>query len=400
MDDNKQFLKWFFAGAFASALCILFVFAGKSVFDRQVKWHGVDPNTKISEIYDLINRFSIMPHDKENMLDNMYKGFLEGVGDPYTQYFNHESLSAFRARTDGVFVGIGVSIFVEADDAYVTIASVFNDSPAARAGILPGDQIVRVNGTDVAGKPREDVVNMITGPEDTDVEITVFRPHDNKRIDFEITRAKVEVPSIFHEMHYTEYNDAVGYIRIESFDRATPGQFDSALTELYADGMNGLIIDVRNNPGGLLCAVNEITDRLIPEGIIVYTINAAGRRENSYSGSSHLGLPLVLLVNERSASASEVLSGAVRDTETGTLVGVQTFGKGIVQNLLPLSDGTAIKLTVQEYYTPNGENIHGVGIAPHVTVEMCETLSRRIGDLTLEEDIQLQKALEVLREKK
>jgi carboxyl-terminal processing protease len=396
LDDNKQFLKWFCSGALASALVMLIVFAGMNIYVRQVRWHGIDPNTKISEIYDYVSRFSIMPYDKEAMLDNMYKGFLEGVGDPYTQYFNNETLSAFRARTDGVFVGIGVVILVEAEDAYVTIASVFNDSPAARAGLLPGDQIVRVNGTDVAGKPREDVVNMITGPEDSTVEITVFRPSDNNRIDFEITRAKVEVPSIFHKMHYTDSEETIGYIRIESFDRATPGQFDAALAELYADGMNGLIIDVRNNPGGLLCAVNEITDRLIPEGIIVYTINAAGKRENSYSGASFLGLPLVLLVNERSASASEVLSGAVRDTETGTLVGVQTFGKGIVQNLLPLSDGTAIKLTVQRYYTPDGESIHGVGIEPHITVEMCETLSRRIGDLEPEEDIQLQKALEVI----
>jgi len=228
--------------------------------------------------------------------------------------------------------------------------------------------------------------------------LTIFRPYDNEQFDVEITRAQVEVPTVFHEMLYTE-SGLVGYIRIEGFDDVTAGQFDNALSELYAEGMNGLILDVRNNPGGLLRSVNEIANRILPEGVITYTVNASGKRENFYSDAEYLGLPLVLLVNERSASASEVLGGAIRDTQIGTIVGVQTFGKGVVQNLLPLSDGTAIKLTVQTYHTPNGECIHGIGIEPHVIVEMSEDLSRRIGRITLEEDVQLQAALEIIDEK-
>jgi carboxyl-terminal processing protease len=395
LEDKKQFINGICTGALAATIIMIIIFAGMDVYSRQIKWGGIDPNSKVAEIFGLIDMYSINSVDKADLLDNMYRGLLEGVGDPYTQYFDKDALAAFRARTEGVFVGIGISVSVDPDDPYITIASVYKDSPAQAAGLLPDDQIIRVDGEDVAGQPREEVVKKISGPEGTTVELTVYRPYDDMRLDFSITRARIEVSSVFHEMYYTG-EAAIGYIRIESFDRATTGQFDAALAELYADGMGGLILDLRNNPGGLLCAVNEITDRLIPEGIIVYTVDAAKRRVNSYSGESHLGLPLVLLVNERSASASEVLSGAVRDTGTGTIVGTRTFGKGIVQNLLPLSDGTAIKLTVQYYFTPNDESIHKKGIEPHITVEMCEALSRNIGELKLEEDVQLQKALEVI----
>jgi carboxyl-terminal processing protease len=378
-------------------MVLVVVFAGLTVYARQVRWRGMDPNSKIMEIYALLNRFSIVPFDKDDMLENMYRGFLEGVGAPYTQYLDAASLAAFHARTEGSFVGIGVTIFVEENDPFVTIASTFAGAPAALAGILPGDKIVGVDGIDVAGRLREEVVGMITGPAGTAVTLTILRPYEDERFDVEIIRARVEVPSVFHEMLHTE-SGLVGYIRIDGFDRVTAGQFEAAVDELY--GMRGLIIDVRNNPGGLLSSVNQITDMLIPEGIIVYTVDAAGRRENFYtSGPDYLGLPLVLLVNERSASASEVLSGAVRDTGVGTIVGTQTFGKGVVQNLLYLSDGTAIKLTVQTYHTPSGECIHGIGIEPHVIVEMSESLSRRIGDLPLYEDIQLQAGIEVMENK-
>ncbi|MCL2386084.1 MAG: S41 family peptidase [Defluviitaleaceae bacterium] len=395
MENRKTFLTGVGFGSVMTAIVLLITFAGIIVYNRQVRWSGMDPNTKIMEIYGVLNRFSIVPFDKDEMLENMYRGFLEGVGDPYTQYFDAEALAAFYARTEGTFVGIGVMVSVEPDDPYVTIATTFQGAPAALAGVLPGDRIIAVDGVEVAGRTREEVVGMITGPMNTTVTLTILRPYEHERKDISIVRARVEVPTVFHEMMYTDAG-AVGYIRIESFDRVTTGQFDAAVAELYAGGMKGLIIDLRNNPGGLLCTVNDITDRLIPEGIIVYTVDAQGRRENSYSDASYLGLPLVLLVNERSASASEVLSGAIRDTEMGTIVGEQTFGKGIVQNLLHLSDGTAIKLTVQKYFTPNGESIHGIGIEPHVIIEMPESLSRRIGGLTLDEDVQLQAALAVV----
>jgi len=398
IQDKKSFLMGIGTGSLITVLAMLIIFMGVSAYARQIRWRGMDPNTKVTEIYELLNMFSIVPFDKDVMLENMYRGFLEGVGDPYTQYLCASSLEAFHARHEGAFVGIGVTVFVEPDDPFITIASTFAGSPAAEAGILPGDRITGVDGVEVAGRPREEVVGMISGPECTSVSISIFREHENKRFDVEIIRARVEVPTVFHEMMLTE-NGTVGYIRLEGFDRQTSSQFEAAVNELYTAGMNAIVLDVRNNPGGLLCSVIEITDLLLPEGIITFTVNAAGRRENFYSDPAHLGLPLVLLVNERSASASEVLSGAIRDTGMGTIVGTQTFGKGVVQNLLYLSDGTAIKLTVQTYHTPNGECIHGIGIAPHIIVEMPDALSRKIGNLDIEDDVQLQSALEIVSEK-
>jgi carboxyl-terminal processing protease len=398
MENKNSFLKGFGLGSLITAMVMLIAVAGINVYLRHVNWNGIDPNTKISEIYSLLNRFSIVPFERDELLENMYRGLLDGVGDPYTQYLDAEALAAFHARTEGIFVGIGVMISEEPDEPYITIMTVYNDTPADLAGLLPGDKIISVNGTDIAWLTVSDASSLITGPENTSVTLNIFRPYENERFEVEIIRARVQVPTVFHEMHYTE-SGAVGYIRIESFERPTAEQFENALVELYAQGMNGLIIDLRNNPGGLFCIVNEITDRLIPEGIITYTIDADNHRENHYSGPDYLGLPLVLLVNERSASASEVLSGAVRDTQTGTIVGTQTFGKGVVQSLLYLSDDTAIKLTIQRYYTPSGDCIQGIGITPHVIVEMSDALSRRVGRLTLEEDIQLQTALEIIEGK-
>jgi len=393
---RQSFLKGLGIGALAAALAIIITLTGINVFARQTRWGGIDPNTKLMEIYGLLNRYSIVPFEKDEMLDNMYRGFLAGVNDPYTQYLCVDALAAFHSRADGVFVGIGVTIFVDNDDPFVTISDVFRGAPAEAAGILPGDQIMAVDGTDVAGWQREDVVGRITGPANTPVVLTVYRPYESKRFDVEIIRARVEIPSVFHEMLYTE-NGLIGYIRLDGFDRVTPGQFDAAVAELAAEGMSGLILDVRNNPGGMLHSVVNITDRLIPEGVIVFTVDSRGRREYTNTRTAeHLGIPLVLLVNGRSASASEVLAGAIRDTGVGTIVGEQTFGKGVVQNLLNLSDGSAIKLTVQTYHSPSGENIHGIGITPDIIVEMSDELGRRISSITLEEDIQLQVAIEVI----
>lgn len=398
MDGKKSFVQGFGLGSLVTAMILLIAVAGITVYGRQARWSGIDPNTKIMEIYSLMNRLSIVPFDKDVMLESMYRGFLDGVDDPYTQYLDAAAIAAFHARMSGTFVGIGITISAEADDPYVTISSVFRGAPAENAGLLPGDRIIRVDGVDTAGRTREEVVGMITGPEDTSVELTIFREYENKRFDVEITRARVEVPSVFHEMLQTDAG-AVGYIRIESFDEVATGQFHTALDELYEARMRGLIIDLRNNPGGSLCVVTDITDRLIPEGIITFTIDAQGRRDYHHAGPEYLGLPLVLLVNGRSASASEILSGAIRDTETGTIVGTQTFGKGVVQSVLYLSDGTAVKLTVQTYHTPNGECIHNVGIEPHVIVEMSDDLSRRIGRLEPGEDTQLEAALDVIAAK-
>jgi carboxyl-terminal processing protease len=386
----------FIVGVFAGILLMAAVFAGYNAFDRQTRWDGgMRPTEKVEEIFNLVSVNSILPYDRNEMLDSMYRGLLAGVGDPYTQYLCHEALEAFYRRTQGEFVGIGVRVFMDPADNRLTIVNVFRDAPAALAGLMPGDKVISVDGIDVTGRTQTEIINMITGPAGTNVKIEFYRPEENIRFHVDITRARVIVPSVFHEMIETDGN-LTGYIRVEAFERPTFSQFNAALTELTAQGMTGLVVDVRNNPGGLLDVVVAVANLLVPEGMIVFTEYADGTRHYNNATETYLGIPLVLLVNERSASASEVLGGAIQDTGVGTLVGHQTFGKGIVQHLYYLSDRTAIKLTVAKYFTPKGISIHGVGLVPDFPIEMDESLTRRIGELPLEEDVQLQEALRVV----
>jgi len=393
MNNKKTFL----LGVVLGIVIMLVGISGYNTLDRQMRWGGgMNPNSKIREIYSLLDRHSIMPFEKDVLLEYMYRGFLAGVGDPYTQYLDLEALHAFHVRTEGQFVGIGVRVVADPEDRTVTIAAVFQDTPAAEAGLLPGDKIVAVDGTDVVGRLSAEVIGMIQGREGTSVEITIFRPYENERFDVDIIRAVVEVPTIFHKVIETEAGLA-GYIRIEAFERPTLSQFEEALDELNSHGVTGIVLDVRNNPGGLLDVVGRITDLLIPEGIITFTEDVNGNRHYIRADEEYLGLPMVVLMNAFSASASEVLGGAIQDTGAGTIVGEQSFGKGIVQNLLYLSDGTAIKLTVSKYFTPSGTSIHGIGIVPDVVVEMDDSLTRRIGNLPMDEDVQLQEAIRVLQ---
>ncbi|MCL2286002.1 MAG: S41 family peptidase [Firmicutes bacterium] len=395
MNNRKSFVVGLLVGV---VLMVLFT-TGYDFYYRQMRWGGgISPNEKVEEIYSLINRYFILPFDRDEMIENMYRGLVAGVGDPYTQYFCLQALEAFRVRTEGTFVGIGVRVYMDPDDRLLTLASVFRDSPAGKAGLMPGDKIIGVDGIDVAGRSQPEIMGLIAGEEGTNVNIEIFRPYENTRFNVDIIRARVIVPTVFHEMIETD-GRLTGYIRIEAFERPTYSQFTAALTELIDSGMDSLIIDVRNNPGGLLDIVVDIANRLVPEGIITYVENVDGFREYHNSNSTYLGMPLVILINERSASASEVLAGAVQDTGVGALVGQQTFGKGIVQNLRNLSDGTAIKLTVAKYFTPNGTSIHGVGLQPDFVIEMDENLSRRIGDLPIEEDVQLQVGLRMVLRK-
>ena len=383
-------------GILAGIALMLMIFAGYDIFDRQVRWDGeMRPNDKVNEIFDKVSERSIMPFDRDEMIENMYRGLLAGVGDPYTQYFCHESLEAFRTRTGGTFVGIGVRVYMDPIDRLLTLSSVFSDAPAGEAGLLPGDKVLSVDGKDMTGRSQAEIIALITGPEGTDVNIEFYRSDESRRFHVDITRARVTVPSVFHEMIETD-GRLTGYIRIEVFEGPTYAQFTAALEALVEQGMDSLIIDVRNNGGGLLDSVIRIARRLVPEGIIVYREDVNGARTYGRSFGDYLGLPMVLLVNGRSASASEVLGGAIQDTGVGTLVGQQTFGKGIVQNIFELSDGTAIKLTVEKYFTPNGRSIHGTGLEPDFVVEMEDSLGRRIGDLSMEDDVQLQIGLRIV----
>jgi len=280
----------------------------------------------------------------------------------------------------------------------LTLVRVFPGAPAEHAGLLAGDKVVSVDGRDVVGYVQQDIVGMIVGEAGTTVTIGVFRPDTNERFEVDIVRAQIIAPSVWHTMLETD-EGRTGLIRIEGFEDPTYSQFVAAMEELLLLGMDSLIIDVRNNGGGLLHRVVQITNRILPEGIITYVEDVNGNRRYHNSTSQYVDLPLVVLVNGGSASASEVLAGAVQDTGRGSLVGQQTFGKGIVQNIYELSDGTAIRLTIAKYFTPNGLSIHGVGLSPDFVVEMDDADTRRLGEMPHEEDVQLQIALRMVQRK-
>ena len=387
----------FIIGLAIGMMVMAVIMGAHGIYARQ-RLGGADPTTKVNEIYSILERHSMFEFDMDYMLNSMYRGLIDGIGDNNAQYLDAQSFAAFNQRIGGTFVGIGIRIVSDPEDGIVTVVTVFRGAPAEEAGMMVGDKIMYVDGINVVGTSISEVVSMITGIENTTVNISIFRTSENRAIEKEITRRSVEVPSVYYELYEID-GVSVGYIQITTFDGMTQGQFEYAVDAILEQGASGIIIDVRNNSGGLLGAVSRITNMLVPEGIVTFTEDASGRRINYYSDEEYLGVPLVVLVNGYSASASEILSGAVRDTGVGTIVGESTFGKGTVQQPFELSDNSAIVITVRKYFTPNGVSIEGVGITPDIYVEMYEELSRRIGGLSIEEDVQLQAALEAILDK-
>jgi len=350
---------------------------------------------KIHHIHRIIDTHFIGDFDMELAMQMMFAGFVYGAGDPYTVYMDPSSFRSFREETDGTFIGIGVSITTDREDNRILVIAPFEGSPAFEAGMLPGDKIIRINGYEVFGDAINDAIRMMRGEAGTQVVVTVYRESEQTTFDLSIIRDVIQVETVRSNI----INDNIGYIRISQFDRVTYDQFVAAYDRLMAENIDGLILDLRNNPGGLLNIVNDITDMLVPEGIITYTEDVTGHRVYALSDARQIEIPLIVLVNGNSASASEVLSGAVRDTGVGELLGTTTFGKGLVQNVFPLPDGSAVKVTVARYFTPAGISIHGDGITPNHYVEMPVELTNNLARLTVEEDIQLQEAIRIMNER-
>ncbi len=350
---------------------------------------------KRNEIFSLLDKYYVNEYDEEICNESMFAGMVYGVGDPYTSYMDKATLTKFMEQTEGTYAGIGVVVSVDVKDNRIIAITPYEGAPGAKAGILPGDKFIKVNGEEVTGDGLDKAVSMMKGTPGTSVNVTIYRESEGRTFDVDIVREQINIPTVSHKM----YDGDIGYIRITNFERVTYDQFVLAYNDLNNRKMKGLIIDLRNNPGGLLDVVTNITDLLVPEGYIVYTEDKAGNKSYTYSDTNRINVPLVLLVNENSASASEVLSGAVKDMGVGEMVGTTTFGKGLVQNLFQLNDGSALKITVAKYYTPSGVCIDGTGIEPNYVVEMPVELSVKISSLTLEEDVQLQKALEVVHSK-
>jgi len=395
-EQRRAAARLFWSGAAAgvivvAALC--FTFVQVRAFYGRVTHQPLSMDSKVSEIMGVLDAHSINAYKESDLKENMYRGFVAGVGDPYTTYFDAKSLETFMQTTEGTYGGIGVVVSSDPKDKLCTVVTAYDGEPGALAGLKPGDKFIKINGTDVSGASLDDITSMTKGQAGTSVLITIYRPGDDTTFDVKVVRQKIDIPTIKERM----LRDNIGYIRISAFDRVTLDQFENAYKDLENKGMSGLIIDLRNNPGGLLDVVTKIADTLCPEGVIVYTEDKNGHREYTYSDRDRVNVPLAVLVNGNSASASEVLSGAIKDLKVGVLVGEKTFGKGIVQNLYTLSDGSAVKVTVAKYYTPSGVCIQGEGIIPDYVAEMSDEDTARIGvDLTDAEDGQLLKAIEVV----
>jgi carboxyl-terminal processing protease len=334
--------------------------------------------------------------DENKLLEGAIAGMADSLGDPYTAYYTKEEWKMYSESITGSYVGIGVSISL-GEDNLVTIVEPFEGSPAEEAGMKKGDKIIRVDGKDVRGvKDGDAVVNMIRGPENTKVKITVYRPSNGEMLEFDLTRKKIKIANIKSRM----LEDNIGYIRIVKFDSEINRYFNEHLNKLISNGMKALVIDVRDNPGGYYDQVVAICDRLLPEGTIVYTEDKYKRQDVKKSDAKELGMPIAVLINGNSASASEILAGAIKDHKKGTLVGTKTFGKGLVQASSTLDDGSGLKVTIARYFTPSGVCIHGAGIMPDIEIDVPEEYKDSpISDIPPEKDIQLKAAVENLKGK-
>lgn len=320
---------------------------------------------KLTAIEKLIDEEYLGEIDKNTLEDYMYYGVVAGLGDRYSQYFTAEQFADATQTSNGEYVGVGVVMQQDPETKEVTIVQCYENSPAQKAGVLAGDILYQVNDYIASEHVLSDLLELPIW-EDGTVTLYVKRQGQDEVLALEVEIGKVEVPSVYCRM----LEGAMGYIQISQFTEVTPSQFENAYESLLSSKMKGLIVDLRENPGGLLSSVCKTVEQILPEGLIVYTEDKQGNRiEYKSDGETPIKIPLVVLINENSASAAEVFSGAVKDYGIAMLVGTTTFGKGIVQKYFPFQDGSAVKITIANYYTPNGTNIHGTGIAPDVAVE-------------------------------
>ena len=365
-----------------------------NVSGAAIDWNKV--TDKEEEIYNTIDEYYLNGIDNDKMKDGIYKGMVDSLGDPYTVYYNTEEYKQFTSSSSGTYSGIGVAVSQNVTTGAITIVKTFKKGSGEKEGMKPGDVIYKVEGKKIEGLELSKVVSMIKGKEGTFVKVTVLR--DGKEIEFNLERKKLEVDTVNYRME-DRSGKKIGYISVSEFDEVTASQFKSAISELSKEGMEGLVIDLRDNPGGLLDVTCEMLDRMIKKGLLVYTVDKYGKRvDEDATDSDSFDKPVVILVNGNSASASEVFSGAMKDYKAATLVGTKTFGKGIVQSIVPFGDGTAMKVTVSKYYTPNGVNIHGTGIEPDVVVELSKDATKN-GKYERKNDNQLDKALDVVVDK-
>lgn len=349
---------------------------------------------KIDTLMQVVDYYYLYDYDEDAMIDAIYKAVMDSLGDPYSVYYTEDEYEAFLESSSGSYCGIGVVVQQNVETGIVTAVRPYENCPGYEAGIRPGDIILAVNGTEITGMDLNAAVSMIRGEEGTKVTLTIRR--EEEEFDVEVTRRQIDVETVSYRM----LQDNIGYILVEEFDEVTAKQFTAAMDALEEQGMEALIVDIRNNPGGLLNIVVDMLDEILPEGVIVSVKDKNGATEEYISDAgTRLNVPLAVLINGNSASASEIFAGAVQDYGVGTLVGTTTFGKGIVQTIFSMKDGTGVKVTIEDYYTPGGRSIHNIGVAPDVEIDLPDELKILV-TIPEDEDVQLQKAIEILKEQK
>lgn len=343
---------------------------------------GSEVEAKLNAIDSVLDSFYFEEVDDEKAKDSIYKAYLSSYGDKYTVYYTADEYKKLTETTNGTFSGIGAVCQISSEGG-ILLVDVYESGAGYKAGLRSGDRIIQVDGTDVTDMDLSSAVALVKGEKGTQVGLKIVR--DGATSDYTVVRDEIEVQTV----NYAITEDNIGYISVSQFENVTAKQFKAAIEDLKSEGAKGIIIDIRNNPGGLLTTVISMLKDILPNGLIVYTEDKDGnRKEYSDNDNEELDMPLAVLVNGNSASASEIFAGAIQDYGKGVIVGTQTFGKGIVQTVKPLTDGSAIKFTIAKYFTPKGQDIHGKGVTPDVVVEY---------DKDADEDTQISAALESVR---
>lgn len=390
MEKNNRFWRGFFCGLGVTILVVLGTFAGvkasEALIGGQTKTLlSKETEQKVELINGIIQANYLEDVDHKQMTEGIYSGLLEALGDPYSVYYTEEDYTSFQESVSGTYCGIGASLLQDKDTGIITVVRTFKGSPSYEEGITTGDILYKVEGDEVTGQDLSTVTAKVKGEPGTKVQVSFVR--NGEIMEKNLERREIEVPTVEYKM----LDQQIGYVQIAEFDEVTAVQFENALADLKSQGMKSVIFDLRDNPGGYLNIVVKMLDRLLPEGILVYTEDKYGNREEYRSDENKTELPMAVLINGNSASASEIFAGAIKDYKAGTLIGTTTFGKGIVQTVKELGDNTAIKLTVSKYYTPSGVCIHGTGIAPDIEVKL--DYEKYLEDGT---DNQLNRAIEEL----
>ena len=391
--NNNEFKKGIAVGVAVTLVVTGTGFAGyqKIMFPKGSALSDTKTVQKLNYLESLINEEYLEEKEEDSLREGLYAGLMSGLNDPYSTYYTAEQYKELNTSNEGSYVGIG-AVLQKDKDGGAKIMQLYEGGSGEQAGLKKGDVLKAIDGENVTEKETSDIASMIRESDKDSVTLTIQRDEETKEIKVEIR--DVEIQTVSHEM----LDDETGYIRISEFSEVTSNQYKKAFEDLQDKGMKKLVVDLRDNPGGLLTAVCDVLRQILPEGLIVYTEDKNGKKEEEKcDGKSELAMPLAVLVNGGSASASEIFAGAVKDYGIGTIVGTTTYGKGVVQTIQPLSDGSAVKITIAKYFTPKGNDINKKGIAPDVEAELSED-STDWTELTHEEDTQLQAALKEIRQ--